>query len=246
LAKVLFACAPIKNKLKKISSSEPKPTTQKQRAPDDAGALRVSLLLLLLASLRRNLSGLGRRVHGRLVGAHVTEQDGAVRQILFHQAGAGGRDRASNRVSNRVSRVEVAAPVEVHMTVAVAVEVVAMPVPAVPVVVMMVVVTMPVMAVVVVVTMVAVGTVVTMVAVGTVVTAAVLAVAAVTTAVMAVAAALTAAVATRISSRGDESCQADDERRGEGEECSTFEHFRGTFGFETFWLDVNHPKHSSG
>ena len=61
-----------------------------------------------------------------------------------------------------------------------------------------------------------------------------------------VTAALTATVRTRIGSRGDESCQADDERRGEGEECSTFEHFRGTFGFETFWLDVNHPKHSSG
>ena len=42
--------------------------------------------------------------------------------------------------------------------------------------------------------------------------------------------AMTAAIRTRIGSGGDESCQADDERRGEGEECSTFEHCVRPFG----------------
>ena len=49
-------------------------------------------------------------------------------------------------------------------------------------------------------------------------------------AVMAVAAAVTATMRTRIGSGGDESCQADDKRRGEGKECSTFEHSQRPFG----------------
>jgi hypothetical protein len=188
-------------------------------------------LFLLLASLRRNLSGLGRRVHRGLVGADVTEQDRAVRQILFHQAGAGRGNRAR---SNRVARDRVVVPPAVppHVTMAVAVEVEAVPVEVavpvmevnVPVVPVMVVVTVVVVTVTVVV-------VVTMVAavmtdhMAMTVTTAVTVTATVT---------VTAAMAAGISSSRDERRQANDGRGDESEECSTFEHSEGPLGLRPF------------
>ena len=184
-----------------------------------------------------------RRVHGRLVGAHVTEQDGAVRQILFHQAGAGRRDRTNDRVGHRGS-VDVAAPVEVRVTMAVAVMPVAVPV--VVVVMPVVVMTMPVMVVAVmrpVMTMMRpvmtlVGTMMAMTAVIAVTDHLVMTTtgtaAAVTTAVAAVA-------ATSFSTGSDDRREADNGGRDKSEECSTFEHDSGPFGLETFWLEMNHP-----
>jgi hypothetical protein len=170
---------------------------------------------------------LSRGIHRRLVGADVTEQDGTVRQIFLHQAGAGRRNRASD---HRVHRGHIVpAPVQVHMTVAVVAVVVMMamaPEAAVDVpvtVVMMVVVTVPVRTVVVM--------TVTMVTVGTVMTAAVVTVAAaMTAAVVAVATAVTTAVLTCIGSGRDERRKADNGRRDESEECRTFEHSQRPFG----------------
>lgn len=45
-----------------------------------------------------------------------------------------------------------------------------------------------------------------------------------------------AAMRARISSAGRESCNADNGRRDESEECRMFEH-----GLRPFWLDVGHP-----
>ena len=51
----------------------------------------------LLASLRRSLGGLGRRVHCQFIGAHILEQDRAIRQVGLAQAGARRGDRADHR-----------------------------------------------------------------------------------------------------------------------------------------------------
>jgi hypothetical protein len=218
--------------IRKLSRAKKQNTARKkQGAPDDAGAPRFVLLFLLLASLRRRSVGsLGRRVHRRLVGADVTEQDRAVRQILFHQAGAGRGDRArSNSVAR--NRVVVAPAVPTHVPMAVTVEVEAMPVevavpvmevnvPVVPVVVMVTVVTVTMM---VVMTMVTVTrTVVTMTMT---VTVAVTAVAGMTATVT------MAAMAAGISRRRDERRQANDGRGDESEECSALEHCKRPFHF---------------
>ena len=172
------------------------------------------LLLLLLASLRRNLSGLGRRVHCRLVRAHVPEQDSAVRQVFFHEAGAARRDRASN---DRVDRTHVGGPNPVPAPVEVAVVVVTAMVPeaAVDVPVVPVVVVMPVVVVVPVVVM----TTAVHMTDHVMMTMAAAAVAATHAAAM-----TAAAVTTGVSTGSDERCQADDGRGNESEECSTFEH----------------------
>ena len=192
--------------------AHPRPC-KKQGAPDDAGAPRLLLLLSLLASLRRNLSGLGRRVHGRLVRAHIPEQDGAVRQVFLHEAGAARRGRASN---NRVDRTHVGGPNPVPAPVEVAVVVVtamvpeaAVDVPVVPVVVVVPVVMVPVVVMTTAVHM-------THHVMMTMAAAAVTATHAATV--------TAAAVTTGVSTGSDERCQADNGRGNESEECSTFEH----------------------
>jgi hypothetical protein len=174
------------------------------------------LLLFLFAAVRYCAAtllrgSLGRRIHRRLVGANVTEQDGTVRQILLHQAGAGRGNRTSN---DRVHGTHVVpAPVKVNMAVAVAVEVEAVPVRvAVPVTVVMVVVMMTVPVV-----MVTMPVVVTM----TVVMADHVAMTAMTTTAVVMTA---TAVRTCIGSGRDQRRKADNGRRDESEECRTFEH----------------------
>ena len=176
-------------------------------------------------------SRLGRGIHRRLVGADVTEQDGTVRQILLHQAGAGRRNRASD---HRVHRTDVVpAPVQVHMAVAVVAMVVVMamaPEAAVdmPVTVVMVVVVMTVPVTMVVVMTVAMTTVavMTMMTVRTVMAVAAVVTAAMMTAtVMTMTATLTVAtMAAGVSSSRDERRQANNGRGDESEECRTFEH----------------------
>ena len=88
----------------------PRQAGQKQRTPDDAGVPRVLCsCCFLLASLRRHLRVLGRRVHCQFVGAHVLEQDRAIRQIGLAQAGAGRRNRASYDRRSSSDRVVVTA-----------------------------------------------------------------------------------------------------------------------------------------
>jgi hypothetical protein len=172
-----------------------------------------------LASLRRSLGGLGRRVHCRFVGAHVTEQDRSVRQVFLHQAGAGSRNRAAD---NRVAGVAHVGPTN--------------PVAA-PVVVMTVVVVVPVVPVVVVMMTVVTMVVVTVMADHVVMT---MATTAVTAATMTATAHAAAAMTAGVSTGSNERCQTDDSRGNESEECSTFEHCQ-----RPSWLDVNHPEHWS-
>jgi len=199
-------------------------TDEKQEAPAKAGApvLVVVIVCCCCSLLRGRLS---RRIHRRLVGADVTEQDGTVRQILLHQAGAGRGNRASD---HRVHRGHVVpAPVQVHMAVAVVAVVVVMamapeaavdmPVTVVMVVVMM---TVPVAVVVVV-------TVTVAVAVGMTDH---VAVTAMTTTALVTAAATVTAVRTCIGSGRDERRKADDSGSDESEECRTFEHSVRPFG----------------
>ena len=170
-------------------------------------------MLLLLASLRRNLCGLGRRVHGRFIRAHIPEQDGAIRQVLLHQAGAGGGHRAGN---DRVDRTHIRRPNPVAAPVVVAVVVVpavvpeaAVNMPVVAVVVMMPVVVMPVVVVMTVaVDMTHHVTMMTMTA----------------AAVTAAAAMTAAAVTAGVSTGRDKRCHGDDRRSNQSKECSTFEH----------------------
>lgn len=205
--------------------------------------LRSVRLLVLLASLGRSLGSLGRRVHRRFVGADVTEQHSAVRQILLHQAGAGRSNRTGYRVGGGHVVDAVVAPVQVHMVGAVAapVKVVAMPPDArvdmnvptemnVPAVDMNVPTQVNVPAVVVDMTDHAGVTDQTR-------PDHTVAVAATDDAVVTAAAAIRA----RIRSGRDESREADSGRGDESEECSTFEH-----GSKTFGLDVGHPCHWSG
>jgi hypothetical protein len=208
---------------------------KKTKSPGRCRGSKACALLLLLASLRRHLRGLGRRVHRRLVGADVTEQNRTVRQILLHQAGAarGNRARSNSIARNRVVAAVANPPVEVTMAVAAVVVVAMVPEAAVPVVVVDVVPVVPVMVVVVMTmamrtmvtvamrTMMTVATVTTM----TTVTAAVTA---------AVTATVTAAVTTRISRGRDEGSQADNGRGDESEECSTFEHSEGPLSLRPF------------
>jgi hypothetical protein len=208
---------------------------QKTRSPGQgrgsSACCYFCLLLLLVTTAATLLRGrLSRRIHRRLVGADVTEQDGTVRQILLHQAGAGRRNRPSD---HRVHRGHIVpAPVQVHMTVAVVAVVVVMAmapeaavdVP-VTVVVMVVMMTVPVTVVVVPVP-VLVTTVMTMTM--TVGMTDHVAMTAMTTALVT---ALTATAGlTRIGSGRDERRKADNGGRDESEECRTFEHNQRPFG----------------
>jgi hypothetical protein len=203
-------------------------TDEKQEAPAKAGAPVLVVIFVFVgavgycaATLLRG--SLGRGIHRRLVGADVTEQDGTVRQILLHQAGAGRRNRTSD---HRVHRGHIVpAPVQVHMTVAVVAVVMVMTMAPeaavdVPVTVVMVVVVMTVP-----VTVVVVMTMTMTVAVGMTDHMAMTAMA--TTAVTA---ATVTAVLTCIGSGRDERRNADNGSRDESEECRTFEHSVRPFG----------------
>jgi hypothetical protein len=218
----------------------------KTKSPGRCRGSKAVLLFLLLASLRRSLGGLGRRVHCRFIGAHILEQDRAIRQVGLAQAGARRRYRASHDRRSRDRVVATTDDVDRPTAEAVPREPPAegrtgdratqpRMTPA----------TKPV--VVVVADVDAVAEVRDMPAVtvarmtddtrmtndARMTTHPGTATADDATAVTMAAGAAT--MRTRIGSGGDESRQADDKRRGEGEECSTFEHC------ETFWLVVNHP-----
>jgi hypothetical protein len=190
---------------------------KKQEAPANAGA---PVLFVVFCCCYCSLlsGGLRRGIHRRLVRAHVTEQNGAVRQIFLHQAGAGRGNRASG---DRVHRGHIPAPVQVHMAVAVVAVVVVMtmvPEAAVDVPVTVVMMTVP---------------VVVMMAMTVAVAGGMtdhLAMTAIATALVTAAAATVTAVRTCIGSGRDERRKADNGRGDESEECRTFEHGERPFG----------------
>lgn len=166
-------------------------------------------------------SRLSRGIHRQLVGADVAEQDGTVRQILFHQAGAVRSNRTSG--DDRVHRGHVPAPVQVHMTVAVAVDVMPMA-PGAAVNMPVTVVVMMVMAVPVTVVVVPVPVLMMTMTVGMTDHVAMTAIATMTATALVTAATAVTTVLTCIGSGRDERRNADNGGRDESEECRTFEH----------------------